>query len=149
MKNKPQTLPTTTKDSTIEITFKLSLVDGTIVDETQTDELLKLTIGDGQFIKSLEDLFIGLEQGTTANFKLSPAEAFGVRDPDNIQSMKKSDFAEDMKIAKGSVVSFDSPTGQEVLGTVHDFVEDNVLVDFNHPLADRELIFEFTIRTLI
>jgi len=136
------------ENSTIEISFKLLLSDGTIVDETEKDELLKLTIGDGQFISALDQLFIGLEEGTTAKFNLSPFQAYGEENQDNIQTMSKADFPPDMKFNEGSVISFDSPTS-EVLGTVYRIDGEKVEVNFNHPLAGKHLRFEFKIVKII
>jgi FKBP-type peptidyl-prolyl cis-trans isomerase SlpA len=136
------------EDSIIEISFTLSLLDGTLVDKTEEAELLKLTIGDGQFIKNLEDLFIGLEEGTKAKFNLASEQAYGQPDMTNIQTMKEAEFPKNMELVKGNIVEFNLPTGNQVLGTIYDLVSDQVLVDFNHPLAGKSIIFEFKIEKI-
>jgi FKBP-type peptidyl-prolyl cis-trans isomerase SlpA len=133
------------ENSEIEISFHLSLIDGTLVDETEPNERLRLTLGDGQFIKNLDDLFIGLEEGTSAKFNLIPEQAYGLANQENIQTMNKTDFPSDMKLSKGNVVTFHSPTGEEVLGTIYEIFEETVQVDFNHPLAGKALKFVFKI----
>jgi len=148
MSNKiPATLARVEENSTIEISFKLLLADDeqTLVDETAVDERLKLTVGDGQFIKNLDDLFIGLEEGTSAKFNLNPDQAYGESNQDNIQTMSRADFPKEMTFSQGNVIAFDSPTGEEILGTVFSTTSENVEIDFNHPLAGKPLRFEFTI----
>lgn len=140
--------------STIEISFKLFLADDeqTLVDETEGDERLKLTIGDGQFIKNLDDLFVGLELGTSAKFNLEPYQAYGEvndeRNQKNIQTMNRSDFPSQMTFSRGNVIAFDSPTGDEILGTVESANDETVEIDFNHPLAGKPLRFEFKIEKI-
>ncbi|VAW49833.1 hypothetical protein MNBD_GAMMA04-204 [hydrothermal vent metagenome] len=135
--------------SHIEITFQLMLLDNIIVDETSEGEILDFTIGDGTFLPKLEEMLIGLEQGTTAKLTLSPERAFGLSDPDNIHSMPRQEFPEELVLQEGSVVGFQTPAGEEVLGTVREISEHSVLVDFNHPLADKTIIFIATIQTIL
>lgn len=133
------------EQSELEIQFKLSLLDDTIVEQTGEGEVFVFQIGDGQFLSKLDELLIGLEEGTTAKFTLMPEDAFGLPDPMNFQTMKKSDFPEDMTLSEGHVVGFNTPTGDEIPGTVYQIKDDEVIMDFNHPLAGQPLMFEATI----
>ena len=134
--------------SHIKITFQLMLLDHTIVDETSEGETLEFMIGDGTFLPKLEEMLIGLEQGTTAKLTLSPERAFGLSDPDNIHTMARQEFPEELVLKEGSVVGFQTPSGEEVLGTFREISEPSVLVDFNHPLADKTIIFMATIKAI-
>jgi len=147
MKNKQ--LGRVTEKSHLKISFNLKLADGTTVDKTEKGELLELVVGDGQLINRLDELFIGLEEGTSAKFNLSPIQAYGQTDSQNIQTMKTTDFPSEMKLKEGLVIGFDSPTGDEVLGSVFELSKDKVLIDFNHPLAGKDIIFEFKIEKII
>ncbi|VAW47983.1 hypothetical protein MNBD_GAMMA03-364 [hydrothermal vent metagenome] len=135
-------------NSHIEIEFQLVLLDGTIVESTQKGETLHFTLGDGTFLPKLEEMLIGLEQGTTAKFTLLPEQAFGLSDPNNIHTMVRQEFPEELALQEGFVIGFETPTGEEVLGTVQKISEHSVLVDFNHPLADKTIIFTATIKAL-
>ncbi len=135
--------------STLDITFTLSLIDDTIVEQTEEDELFRFTLGDGQFISQLEGILIGLEEGTKGKFVLYPEDAFGEKDPNNIQTMRLADFPEDMPLNEGHVIGFNSPTGDEIPGTVFKVEGDEVLIDFNHPLSGETLIFEAMIKEVI
>lgn len=134
-------LPVVTESSEIAITFKLELLDGTIVEETQENEPFRFKLGDGTFISTLESLLVGLEQGTTAKLTLSPERAFGESDPNNFQTMSKTGFPAEMELQPGHVIGFNTPTGEEVPGTIHELDGDKVIVNFNHPLADATVIF--------
>lgn len=137
------------ENSELEITFKLTLLDGTLVDETEEGETFRFQIGDGQILSKLDELLIGLEQGTTGTFTLMPEQAFGVSDSANYQRVSKSEFPEDMQFKEGNVIGFNTPTGDEIPGTVHQIDEETVTIDFNHPLADQVVVFEAKIEKII
>jgi FKBP-type peptidyl-prolyl cis-trans isomerase SlpA len=135
-------------NSSIEITFQLMLLDSTIVDETKEGETLKFTLGDGTLLPKLEDMLIGLEQGTTAKLTLSPERAFGLLDSGNIHTMARHEFSKEMVLKEGVIIGFHTPTGEEIPGTIREVSEQSVLVDFNHPLAGKTIIFIATIQTI-
>ncbi|GKT12042.1 MAG: FKBP-type peptidyl-prolyl cis-trans isomerase SlpA [Thiomicrorhabdus sp.] len=141
-------LLTVTEASDIEISFKLALLDGTVVEETQGDETLRFTLGDGTFVHKLEEMLVGLELGTTAKLTLSPERAFGLSDPNNFQEMPRSEFPKEMDLEPGFVIGFNTPTGEEIPGTVHEIKDESVVVNFNHPLADVTVQFTATIKAI-
>lgn len=145
---KERTVLTVQEQSDIEIRFKLSLLDGTLVDQTEEDEVFAFQVGDGQLLNRLDELLIGLEVGTTAKFTLSPEQAFGLPDPSNFQTLPKSEFPETMVLKEGLVIGFDTPSGNEIPATIYEIKEDVVVMDFNHPLAGQVLVFEATIEAI-
>jgi len=145
----PENIKTVEEDSQLEISFKLSLLDGTLVEQTEEDEVFAFQIGDGQFLNNLDELLIGLEVGTTGKFTLMPEQAFGLPDPVNFQTVPKSDFPEGMPLEEGYVIGFNTPTGEEVPATIYDVKEEGVVIDFNHPLAGQVIVFEATIEAIL
>ena len=135
-------LPCVNDNSEIKLEFKLSLPDGTVVEQTETGEEFTFKLGDGTFIANLEELLVGLEEGTTAKLTLSPERAFGLPDSANFQTMSRQDFPPEMNLEPGFVVGFNTPTGEEVPGTIHEVNGDDITVDFNHPLAGVTIQFE-------
>ena len=141
-------LPIVLEESEIAITFKLELPDGTLVEQTEENESFRFKIGDGTFIANLENLLVGLELGTTAKLTLSPERAFGLPDANNFQTMDKADFPADMPLEAGHVIGFNTPTGDEIPGTIHQVEGGKVVVDFNHPLAGATIIFSAKIEEI-
>ncbi len=137
------------EDSNVEIKFNLSLLDGTLVEKTAEGEVFSLQIGDGQFLNKLDELLIGLEIGTIAKFNLMPEHAFGDSDASNFQVMPRADFSEDLELKEGTVIGFNTPTGEEYPGTIFKVTDDSVTVDFNHPLTDKILVFEAEIIAIL
>jgi len=145
---KQSALPTVKDDSHIEMSFTLTLADGTLVEQTEPGKPLDFTIGDGTFVNTLEQMLVGLELGTEAKLTLSPERAFGLPNPDNFQKMSRSDFPSEMNLEEGHVIGFNTPTGEEVPGTINWVSDEEVEVDFNHPLAGATVIFKAKIETI-
>ncbi|MGR6870840.1 FKBP-type peptidyl-prolyl cis-trans isomerase [Pseudomonas sp. HK3] len=129
----------------VELHFALKLADGQVVDTTFDREPATLKVGDGNLPEGFEELIIGLEAGDKKSFVVPPEKAFSQPNPNNIQHMKRSDFAADMALEEGMVVSFADANQAELPGVIQK-VEDNlVVVDFNHPLAGKQLTFDVEI----
>ncbi len=59
--------------------------------------------------------------------------------------MLRDEFPPEMGLEPGMVVGFTLPSGEEVAGTVLEVMEHEVTVDFSHPLAGRDLVWEVEI----
>ncbi len=134
--------------STVDIKFSLCLIDGTVVDQTEADETLQFTLGDGTLFEGLERWLIGLEEGEQKQFTLFPEDAFGNPDPDNVQELSRDLFPADMDLERGLVIGFSGPAGDDIPGTIVAVEEDRVTVDFNHPLAGQVLVFDVTVERI-
>lgn len=132
-------------DSLITMHFRLALDNGFIVEDTWNDEPLSVKLGEGALIDGLEGAIVGLKVGETKSIELTPAQAFGPWDDERIMEMDKSDFPNELAIEKGKIIGFTAPSGEEVAGTVRDIRDDVVVVDFNHPLAGKQVIFDVEI----
>jgi len=132
--------------STVTMHYSLLLEDGTVVDSTfDTDEPLTFTMGDGTLIDGLEYAVVGLKAGDQQSLNISPDVGFGYRDENAIQSIPRSEFADEFELKPGLVIEFSTPSGIEVAGSVLEVKGDTVVVDFSHPLAGRTVIFNVKI----
>ena len=127
-----------------QVTLHLSITfpDGTVVESTFEDEPVNFTIGDGFLDEGLELALVGLKPGDRQSLTLMPGQAFGTPDPGAVRRMPKSAFQEGMTLEPGAIILFSAPQGEELAGTVKQVMADEVEVDFNHPLAGREIIFK-------
>ena len=90
---------------------------------------------------------MGLAEGTRTVFEVPAGEAFGERNPDMLQWVSKELLREfgdpDEQYNVGDVVQFPAPNGQgSFAGAVQQVTDDQVLFDFNHPLANQPVTFE-------
>ncbi len=132
--------------SEVVMHFSITLEDGTLVDSTREEnQPIEFVMGDGTLIEGLELALYGLKQGEKQVLKIGPENTYGFPDDENIFSMDRKTFSADMKLAPGVIVGFDTPSGEELPGTVLKVEEDTVEVDFNHPLSGHEISFEVEI----
>lgn len=133
------------EDCEVLLNFTLSLTDGTVVDATEENQPMRLRIGDGSLIEGLEQSLYGMKAGDRQCLSIGPRDAFGFPDETNLHEMPRSEFADDIELKIGLIIGFSTPAGDDVPGTIKDLKDDVVLVDFNHPLAGREIIFDVEI----
>lgn len=131
--------------STVLMHFTLSIEDGTVADTSRDGEPLSFTMGDGTLIEGLELVLYGLKPGDKQCLRIGPREAFGYADEDNIHRMARSEFGPELSLEPGTIIGFETPGGDEVPGVIKGLEGDEVVVDFNHPLAGHEVTFDVEI----
>lgn len=133
--------------SFLTLHYRLAGPDGTDVVSTFADKPATLTLGAGQLAPAIEALLVGLPEGARREFELPAGAAFGERNPDLLQRVKRRMLRElgdpQAEYAVGEVVEFPTPDGQgSYAGVVRELGDDWLLFDFNHPLAGRAVRFE-------
>jgi FKBP-type peptidyl-prolyl cis-trans isomerase SlpA len=127
--------------------YRLSGPDGADLINTFADKPATLSLGTGELAPAMEARLFGLAEGTRHSFELAPGEAFGERNPELLQRVKRALLDElgdpDERYSVGDVVQFPTPDGQGAYAGVVREIDGDVLVfDFNHPLAGRPVTFE-------
>lgn len=122
--------------------YSLTLSDGTEPENTFSGEPLSFRVGDGTVEPGLERMLYGLKAGERCRRSIAPGQAFPLPDPSNVHPLPRSDFPSDMRLAPGMLIAFTLPSGEEVPGQIQAVSEAEVTVDFNHPLAGRQLTLE-------
>ena len=129
-------------NSQVSLYYQLLLEDGTEIESNRGGDLLSLVIGDGTLTDGMELALLNQQQGDSISINLSPEQGYGYPDKENVHTMPVSDFPSDLTPEAGQVIAFDGPDAEEIVGTVVSIKGDEVAVDFSHPLAGRNLIFE-------
>lgn len=125
----------------VTLKFSLKLPDGELIDSTG-DRPASFIVGDGNLLPGFERVLQGLTAGASKKFEIPAESGFGAVNPDNVHMLKRTDFAPDMALTEGLVVSFADAEKLERPGVVVRLLGDLVEVDFNHPLAGKDLVFE-------
>ena len=133
--------------SFLTLHYRLSGPDGADLVNTFDDKPATLSLGTGELAPAMEARLLGLPEGTRTSFELVAGEAFGARNPELLQRVKRSLLTEfgdpGAHYGVGDVVQFPTPDGQGAYAGVVREIDGEVLVfDFNHPLAGRALTFE-------
>lgn len=130
----------------VELHFSLKLADtGELVDSTFEKKPAELVIGDGNLPAAFESAIHGMKVGERKIERIEPKDGFGQHNPSNVQRIPRDQFDPSVELSEGLVVSFQDKAKSELPGVVAAIDDKMVTVDFNHPLAGRDLDFEVEI----
>lgn len=148
------------KGDRVTINFTGKLADGSIIDTTDPDAAghncdddgcteeqgpMELIIGDEEFYIPIEEALVGMAPGEKKTVTISPDDAFGDYDPENVFSVARSEFPDDLTPTVGMALEVDGDEDEDeaYMVTVVKVTDEEVSLDTNHPLAGEELSYEF------
>ncbi len=129
--------------TSVTLHFSLSLENGHIIDSNFEGNPATFSVGDGNLLPGFESSLLGLEVGDEREFIISPENAFGQHNAQNVQAVDRGNF-EESELEVGSILSFQNGDG-ELPGVIIAFEENQVMVDFNHPLSGKNIVFQVKI----
>lgn len=129
----------------VTLHFALRIPGGETIDSNFEREPATFTVGDGSLLQGFERALFGLHAGDHQTLLIKPEQGFGQRNPNNIQEIPRTQFDDRLELSEGLVLSFADAQNTELPGVVRNFNDQVVTVDFNHPLAGRDVEFEVAI----
>ena len=129
----------------VYLNFSVSLEDGSEVDTNFGGDPVEFEVGDGSLLPGFERLLFGMSAGQRQMFTVPPENAFGQPNDNNVQMLPREPFDDDIDLEIGLVFSFADAGGGELPGMIIAFDEEEVSVDFNHPLSGRTIMFDVLI----
>ena len=132
------------QNTEVTLHFALHLENGDTVDSTFDKAPAVFKVGDGNLLPGFENALFGFKAGDQRKLSIAPENAFGQHNPQNVQVMPRSQF-EGMELSEGLLVIFNDAANTELPGVVKAFDDNQVTIDFNHPLAGKTLSFEVQI----
>jgi len=129
----------------VSIHYELRNVDnGEILDSNINAAPLSFIVGKGQIIPGLEEKIKELKAGENADIKVAAADAYGIYDDNAVQTLPKEQFA-GLELQVGMTLYGQGEHGETVQVMVKNFNDETVEIDFNHPLAGKDLLFAISI----
>ena len=141
------TEPRIGQNTEVTLHFALRLENGDTVDSTFDKDPATFKVGDGNLLPGFEAAIFGFKAGDKRTLHILPENAFGQPNPQNVQIIARSQF-KDMELSEGLLVIFNDAANTELPGVVKAFDDDQVTIDFNHPLAGKTLTFEVEIQAV-
>jgi len=117
-----------------------------IIDLAYEDQPLEFIFGKKMMLQKFEDNLENLLKGDTFKFKLTSEEGYGTYNKENISEIPLNVFEQNGKIEEklleiGNIIPLQDEKGNHFNGKVLSVDDNNVKLDFNHPLADKDLYF--------
>jgi len=132
--------------SFVTIDFLIRLGENQWLPENGQPERLSFCLGQGVLPPDLEEAMIGLTVNDSKVVTLTAAQAYGEIEPELFQEVPRSDFDPTEDLEPGMVFETKDHEGHPLYFIIREVKEDTVVIDFNHPLAGKDLEVTFNIR---
>jgi FKBP-type peptidyl-prolyl cis-trans isomerase SlpA len=135
------------ENTRVTLNFSLKLASGDVIDSNFDKPPVSFTVGDGNLLEGFEKSLFGMVAGEKSSCVIAAEFAFGVGNPDNIQRFRRHEIESmleggDATLEPGLVLSFADAAKGELAGVVDSVETEAVFVNFNHPLADKDITFD-------
>jgi peptidylprolyl isomerase len=126
----------------VKVHYTGKLTNGEQFDSSAGRAPLEFTVGAGQMIKGFDTAIPGMVAGDKKTITIPAHEGYGERSEDAIIEFPKSNIPADIELAPGMQLTLSNQHGQPVPVAVAEVKDDVVILDANHFLAGKELIFD-------
>ena len=126
----------------VEVHYTGWLKDGTKFDSSKDrKESFKFPLGAGRVIKGWDEGVEGMKVGDTKQVTVKPEEGYGPVIQEAIVEVEQEQLPEGARKVEAQVQA-QGPDGQILRGQVTELKDDKAIIDFNHPLAGKTLVFD-------
>lgn len=129
----------------VKVHYTGKLQDGTVFDSSEGRDPLAFTLGAGQMIVGFEKAVLGMSVGDKTTAEIPATEAYGERNEQLIMPFPKDKFPKDMEVSVGMPLTMQNQDGQPIPVTVVEIKETEIMLDANHQLAGKDLIFDIEV----
>jgi FKBP-type peptidyl-prolyl cis-trans isomerase 2 len=126
----------------IQIHYRGRLEDGTVFDSSEGREPLEFQVGSGSVIPGFDEGVQGMEVGDKKTIHIPAAEAYGEKQEHMIFEFPRDRFPAEIVPEEGMTLNMSDGQGQVIPVVITEVKEDMVLLDANHQLAGKDLIFD-------
>ncbi len=133
------------QNDTVKVHYTGKLADGQVFDTSEGKEPIEFTLGQGQLIPGFEKGLLDMKINEKKTINIPKEEAYGEPRAELVQEVEKSQLPEEIKPEVGMGLVSKTPDGQEMNLVVSEVKEDTIVVDGNHPLAGKDLVFDLEV----
>jgi peptidylprolyl isomerase len=133
------------KGDQIKVHYTGRLTDGTVFDSSDGRDPLAFEVGAGMMIPGFDKAVNGMKIGDKKTAEISADEAYGQKSEEMIFEVPRANLPEDMEVVVGMPLAMQQPDGTPVPVTVAELKGDIVVIDANHDLAGKDLVFDIEI----
>lgn len=130
---------------TLDYTLK---VDGGVVDTSENDEPIVFIQGQGQIVPGLEQQLYGMAVGESKEIVVQPADGYGDVDQSAYAEVPRDEFPDDIPLETGVALQLRDEDDEVMDAYIAAVGDETVRLNFNHPLAGKELYFSVTVLDL-
>jgi len=139
------------KGDLIKVEYEGRFEDGTVFDSsTHGDHShpLEFPAGEGMVIPGFDNAVLGMKNGEEKEFEILPEEGYGEKREEFIREIPRSALPPEPQPEIGMGLMMHTPQG-DLPGTIIEVNTNSVVLDLNHPLAGKKLIFKIKIVEIV
>jgi len=133
------------KNDTVKVHYTGKLADGQVFDTSEGKEPIEFTLGEGQLIPGFENGLIDMKLTEKKTINIPVDQAYGQPREELVQEIDKSQLPPEITPEVGMGLVSKTPDGREMNLLVAEVKENSIVVDGNHPLAGKDLIFDLEV----
>ncbi len=133
----------------VKVHYHGKLTSGETFDKSEGRAPLEFEVGSGMVIKGFDDGVTGMIVGEKKTINIPFLEAYGPRNPEMVIDMPKDRFPQDMELEIGMPLVMTDGHGQQFQVTIVEIKDDVVVLDANHPLAGKDLVFDLELVEIV
>ncbi len=133
----------------VRVHYHGKLTDGTTFDSSEGRDPLEFTVGNGQVIKGFDDALLDMKIGDKKSVNIPVDQAYGERNNDMMMEYPKAEFPEDMNPQPGMEIHMSDNMGNVFPVVIAEVKEEMVLLDANHPLSGKDLVFDIELVSIV
>lgn len=133
----------------VRVHYTLKDARGKVVESSRDGIPIEFVIGEGKVIRGLERSIVGMEPGSTNTVTIPPEEGYGLRDEKRVFEYSRRNAPGDFDPQIGQTIQMHRPDGKSVVVTVLSRTEKGYIMDANHPLAGKELVFDLELVEIV
>lgn len=127
-------------DVVVSLDYTLT-VENEVIDTSQGSEPIQFLQGYGNIIPGLERELYGMETGESKEVIVAAADGYGEIDPDAYSDIPRNEFPSQIPMQVGIELQIKDQSGDILDARIDAVTTDTVRLDFNHPLAGKQLVF--------
>jgi FKBP-type peptidyl-prolyl cis-trans isomerase SlyD len=132
------------KDTVVSLGYTLR-VDGVVIDSSEKSEPIQFIQGQGHIIPGLEKQLYGMQIGEQKQVSVTASDGYGEVDKSAFADVPRDEFPSDIPLKTGIGLQLRDQDGNVMEGYISDVGEKSVRLDFNHPLAGKDLDFSIEV----
>lgn len=125
----------------VKVHYTGKLEDGTVFDTSINQTPLQFTIGKGEVIPGFEQAVVGMNLGESKTVKVPADQAYGPHREEMVLEVDRKQFPARLKPEVGQQYQIPQAHSRPTLVTITNVSESKIVLDANHPLAGKDLIF--------
>ena len=139
-------MSTVENGNNVQVHYIGTFDDGTEFDNSHDrGEPISFQVGTGQMISGFDAAVVGMSVGESKDITLAPDEAYGEHKEEFVKTYQRDVFPNEVQLTEGVTVAGQNELGQQMIAKVLSVSDDTVLLDFNHPMAGKNLNFNIEV----